>query len=180
VLDDQRDDQETMPRDASTGGRDEPPPTEDSDGGESEPIIDRATELEGHLRRALADLDNIRKRFEREVARERSSERARAALLWLPVVDDLERALQHADDDPTAIVEGIQAVHEHALAVLSRLGFPRFDDIGQLFDPHRDEAITTVDTDAPPGTVVATVRPGYGTDEDILRPAGVIVSRTSD
>jgi molecular chaperone GrpE len=61
---------------------------------------------------------------------------------------------------------------------LARLGFPRFDDVGRTFDPARNEAVSTIDTDAPDRTVVAAVRPGYGTDESILRPAGVVVSRS--
>lgn len=133
-------------------------------------------DLENQLRHALADIDNLRKRYEREAARERSYERARFALEWLPLVDDLERALEHADpDDP--VVEGVRAVRDKALAVLSRFGFPRFDDIGQLFDPQRDEALGQVDSAAEPGTVVAALRPGYGTSEALLRPAGVVVAR---
>jgi molecular chaperone GrpE len=139
----------------------------------------RAAGLEDRLRRALADLDNLRKRFDREVARERATERARAAALWLPIVDDLERALEHADADADSIVEGINTVRDQALTILEQLGFRRFDDIGELFDPLRDEAVSAIDVDAPPGTVVATVRPGYGTDEAILRPASVVVSRGS-
>jgi molecular chaperone GrpE len=137
----------------------------------------RAADLEDHLRRALADLDTLRKRFDREVARERAAERARAAALWLPVVDDLERALEHAGADATSIVEGVSAVRDQALRVLEQLGYRRFDDLGELFDPLRDEAVSAVDVDAPPGTVVATVRPGYGAQESILRPAAVVVSR---
>jgi molecular chaperone GrpE len=139
----------------------------------------RAATLEDHLRRALADLDNLRKRFDREVARERATERARAAALWLPIVDDLDRALEHAGADAGSIVEGINTVRDQALAILEQLGYRRFDDLGELFDPLRDEAVSAIDVDAPPGTVVATVRPGYGTDEVILRPASVVVSRGS-
>jgi molecular chaperone GrpE len=129
------------------------------------------------LLRALADLDNLRKRFDREVARERSSQRARVTAEWLPVVDDLERVLEHAQADPSTLVEGVRAVYEQAISVLDRLGFPRFDAVGDHFDPQRHEAVSVADADAPAGTVVATVRPGYGTDEDVLRPAAVVVAR---
>jgi molecular chaperone GrpE len=135
-----------------------------------------AEDLENQLRRALADLDNLRKRFDREATRARSEERARFALEWLPVVDDLERALEHADPgDP--VVAGVRAVRDRALAVLARFGFPRFDDIGELFDPMRDEALGQVVSPAEPGTVVAALRPGYGTADALLRPAGVVVAR---
>jgi molecular chaperone GrpE len=133
--------------------------------------------LESQLRRALADLDNMRKRFDREIARELAGERARVTAEWLPVVDNLERALEHAVVNPEAVVEGLQAVRDQAVATLDRLGYPRYDDVGHPFDPEKDEAVGTTVADAPEGTVVVAVRPGYGTSENILRPAAVIVSR---
>jgi molecular chaperone GrpE len=133
-------------------------------------------EADDRLVRALADLDNLRKRFEREVSRERSSQRALVAGEWLPVVDNLELALQHAQGaDPLAV--GIAAVHEQALSVLERLGFPRFDDIGKPFDPQRHEAVSAVESEEPAGTILTAVRPGYGHGESVLRPAAVVVAR---
>jgi molecular chaperone GrpE len=129
------------------------------------------------LRRALADLDNLRKRSERELARVRSAERADMAALWLPIVDDLDRAIQHAGTDDGALVEGVQAVRDQALSLLARLGFHRFDDIGKPFDPTRHEAVGVLEGEGEPGTVLAVVRPGYDAPGTILRPAGVIVSR---
>jgi molecular chaperone GrpE len=137
-------------------------------------------DLTGQLRRALADLDNLRKRYQRELTRERAAQRSEVAAAWLPVVDDLDRALQHAGADATALVDGVTAVRDQALALLNRLGFPRYEDIGQPFDPARHEAVATVVSDAPTGSVVATARPGYGTGERILRPAGVVVARDRD
>jgi molecular chaperone GrpE len=138
---------------------------------------DPVAELEDQLRRALADLDNLRKRFEREVAREREAERRRVASEWLPVVDNLERALQHASGDPAALVAGVQAVRDQAVAALARLGFPRYEDVGETFDPARHEAVAQVDSDTTPGTVAAVARPGYGSDGDVLRPASVVVTK---
>ena len=63
------------------------------------------------------------------------------------------------------------------LAVLAHLGFPRFDATGEPFDPARHEAVGVIDSDASPGTVVAAVRPGYGSGDSVLRPAGVVVAR---
>ena len=143
-------------------------------GGEAQAL--RAAALEAQLRRALADLDNLRKRLDREISRERASERARVAAQWVPIVDDLERALAHAGDSQDSVIEGVRAVRDQAVAVLERLGYPRYDDVGRPFDPVRDEAVGTAPAQAPRGTVVATVRAGYGEDETILRPAAVIVS----
>jgi molecular chaperone GrpE len=137
-------------------------------------------ETEDRLRRALADLDNLRKRYHRELARERNAERRRAAAELLPIADNLERALEHAEPDCPGLVTGIRAVHDQAIAALARLGFERFDDVGRTFDPARDEAVGAIDSDSPPGTVVAAVRPGYGAGEELLRPAGVVVSKGSD
>jgi molecular chaperone GrpE len=134
-------------------------------------------ETEDRLRRALADLDNLRKRYHRELARERDVERRRVAAELLPIVDNLERALEHAGPDCPALVDGIRVVREQAVTALARLGFERFDDVGQAFDPGRDEAIGAIDSEAPAGTVLAAVRPGYGDGEELLRPAGVVVSK---
>ena len=61
---------------------------------------------------------------------------------------------------------------------LADLGYPRRDDTGQRFDPARHEAVGSVPAgDVPPGTIAAVLRPGYGTDEHLLRPAQVIVAR---
>jgi molecular chaperone GrpE len=134
-------------------------------------------ETDQRLLRALADLDNLRKRLDREIARERAGERARVASMWLPLVDDLERALEYAGSADDALVAGVRAVYEQALAVLERLGFPRFEDLGKPFDPTRHEAVGAIGSDAPPGTVAATTRPGYGSETDMLRPASVVVAR---
>lgn len=137
----------------------------------------RAVDLEDRWRRALADLDNLRKRTDRQVAEAAARERAAVAGRWLPVLDNLELALAHAKPEPDPVIDGVRAVRDQAVAVLADLGFPRQDDVGQPFDPARHEAVGTVsDVDAPPGTVVAVVRPGYGAGERQLRPAAVVVA----
>jgi molecular chaperone GrpE len=137
----------------------------------------RVAELEDQWRRALADLDNVRKRAARDMDQQRTQERARVAAAWLPVVDNLELALAHAAADPGAIVGGVQAVRDQALAVLAGLGFPRRDDVGAPFDPARHEAVAAApDGQSTPGTVIQVVRPGYGEGERQLRPAAVVVA----
>src|SRR5271170_830100 len=138
----------------------------------------RLAEAEDQKLRALADLDNLRKRCAVQVERAEADARSQVARQWLPVVDNLERALEHAAADPRTIVEGIQAVRQQALGVLASLGFPRRDDTGATFDPVRHEAIaTTYDPRVPPGTVVQVVRPGYGEPDRQLRPAQVVVAK---
>ena len=138
----------------------------------------RLAEAEDQKLRALADLDNLRKRCAAQVERAEADARTQVAGQWLPVVDNLERALEHAAADPRTIVEGIQAVRQQALGVLASLGFPRRDDTGATFDPARHEAVAaTYDPRVPPGTVVQVVRPGYGEPDRQLRPAQVVVAK---
>ncbi|MDP9429838.1 MAG: nucleotide exchange factor GrpE [Actinomycetota bacterium] len=134
-------------------------------------------ELEDRWRRAMAEADNLRKRYERESAQQRARERAQVAAAWLPVLDHLDLALAHATANPTAIIEGVRGVRDQALAVLAGLGFPRRDDKGTTFDPTRHEAVAaTPAPHVPAGTVLEVVRPGYGEGERQLRPAAVVVA----
>lgn len=136
------------------------------------------TDLEDRWRRALADLDNLRKRYAREVSRERAVERDRVAAAFLPVVDNLELAAGHAAPGAGPVLEGVRRIVEQATAVLAGLGYPRQDEVGVPFDPNRHEVVTVVDDPGvEPGTVVAVLRPGYGDGPAQLRPAAVAVSR---
>lgn len=156
---------------------DEPPGS-----GTGEPV-DRSrqvAELEDAWRRTAAELDNVRKRCARDVVRAREQERASVAGSWLPVVDNLERALEHSSADPASVVEGVRAVLAQAVGVLADLGYPRRDDAGRAFDPSVHEAVGTVTGEGlTPGTVAQVVRPGYGPDGRLLRPAGVVVATRS-
>lgn len=144
---------------------------------ESQWAAERA-KLEDRWRRALADLDNVRKRYARELERERDSERSKVAGTWLPVVDDLERAVAHAGDQSEAIVAGVRAILDQAVHVLEQLGYSRDTEAGIPFDPQRHEVVGVVErSDSAPGTVVEVVRPGYGQGARQLRPASVVVSR---
>lgn len=137
--------------------------------------------LKDRLRRALADLDNLRKRHARERERERLADAKRLAAAWLPVLDNLDLALSYADADPSAIIEGVRRVREQALAVLAGLGYPRQDEVGVPFDPAQHEVVSVVnDPESEPGTVVQVLRPGYGEAERQLRPGAVTVTAPRD
>jgi molecular chaperone GrpE len=161
--------------------------TENRDGvseATSEPIVaqpdtdSELARLEDRWRRAVADLDNLRKRYARELDRERTVERSRVAGAWLPIVDNLERAISHAGAHSGVIVEGVRSILDEALQVLEHLGYPRDAETGVLFDPERHEVVGVVDNeDSPPGTVLEVLRPGYGHGSQQLRPAAVVVSR---
>jgi molecular chaperone GrpE len=148
----------------------------------SQPDADlELAKLEDRWRRAVADLDNLRKRYARELDRERTTERSRVAGAWLPIVDNLERAINHADDQSDAVVEGVRSILDQALQVLDQLGYPRDAQSGVPFDPERHEVVGVVDQpDSAPGTVVEVIRPGYGKGSRQLRPAAVVVSRRGE
>ncbi|MFE2449181.1 nucleotide exchange factor GrpE [Streptomyces sp. NPDC059426] len=135
-------------------------------------------ELDDRWRRALADLENLRKRHSRELERERAAERARTAAALLPVIDNLELALSHAEADPGSIVEGVKAIRDQAVNTLAQLGYEREAETGVPFDPARHEVVGVVeDPEAEPGTVVQVLRPGYGDPGNQLRPVAVAVAK---
>ena len=138
----------------------------------------RVREVEDLRLRALADLDNLRKRCATQIGQAAAESRASVAAEWLPVVDNFDRALEHSQADPDAVIEGVRSVREQALRVLAGLGYPRRDDVGAPFDPARHDAVAVLsDPDVAPGTVIDVVRPGYGDGDHQLRPAQVVVAK---
>ena len=145
--------------------------------------LERArAEAAGHydrLLRAQAELQNVLKRHDRERA-----ERARYAVEplardLLSVVDDLERALQHAGEESQVLAAGVELVHRSLLGVLSRHGIERIEAKGKPFDPSEHEAVAVVETsESAENTVVEEHRPGYKLSDRLLRPAMVAVARS--
>src|ERR1700737_1526143 len=86
--------------------------------------------LEDRWRRAVADLDNLRKRYARELERERATERSKVASAWLPIVDNLERAMSHAGEESSAVLDGVRSIICDAVQVLEHLGYPRNEESG--------------------------------------------------
>ncbi|MEV6283776.1 nucleotide exchange factor GrpE [Kribbella sp. NPDC051770] len=152
----------------------------DGDSGTPDPLAEarnQVTELTDRWRRTAAELDNFRKRSARESAQQRTDEQARVLSVWLPVLDNLELALEHAGSAPDGFVDGVRSIRDQALAVVDGFGYPRVDDRGEQFDPNLHEAVGTVPTaDHRPGTVLHVVRPRYGEKDRVLRPAAVIVA----
>jgi len=138
----------------------------------------RVKEVEDLRLRALADLDNLRKRCATQIGQAAAEARASVAAEWLPVVDNLDRALDNSLADPDAIIEGVRSVRDQALQVLAGLGYPRRDDVGASFDPARHDAVAVLsDPDVAAGTVIDVIRPGYGDGDHQLRPAQVVVAK---
>ncbi|MFN8476036.1 MAG: nucleotide exchange factor GrpE [Anaerolineae bacterium] len=126
--------------------------------------------------RALAELDNVRKRAERTAEQRLAGQRQSFFSRFLSVVDNMERALVHGDPgDP--LYAGVELTYKEMLRALAENGVERMDPTGQEFDPATDEAIDAVPMpDVPSGTVIEVLRPGYKYGDQILRPAQVRVS----
>ncbi len=136
--------------------------------------------MKDQLLRTLADFDNYRKRSRREAedAHKKGTEELLKALL--PVFDNLERAVAHAEQtsDAKAIADGVRLVLKQFVDTLERAGIQRVGGVGKAFDPLVHEAIQQVETDEhPAGTVVAEVQAGYSFHDRLIRAAMVVVAR---
>lgn len=127
--------------------------------------------------RAIADLDNMRKRTKREIEDARFDSKLKVLKEMLPVVDNLERALEHAASEASPLAEGVQLVLRQFQTALEKLDVIPIEAAGQLFDPKLHEAISQQETDAAPGTVVQVLQRGYCSDDRLLRPALVVVAK---
>jgi molecular chaperone GrpE len=136
--------------------------------------------------RALAEVENVRKRLERERDEARTYSVTRFARDLLTVSDNLARALaampadvrEKADDSLKAVLDGIEATERELQATLARHGVKPIDAEGLRFDPHLHQAIAEVPGSGKiPGTVVSVVQPGYVIGERLLRPAMVTVAK---
>jgi molecular chaperone GrpE len=174
------DERDTEADEGRASGERASPPEEPSPASQDDLNL-RLAEAEDRWLRAAADLDNARKRAARDVAMARDAERARAASVFLPVVDGLEDAVTYAKQVDQGLAEGVESIREHAIAALERLGYPRIDDVNVPFDPRVHEVVSVVErADLPPRTVVAVARLGFGTPERLLRPAGVVVTAAEE
>jgi molecular chaperone GrpE len=125
--------------------------------------------------RARSDLDNYRKRADRELERRVQEQTDRILREWLEVADTVERALAW-ENGIAPDQAGLRAVREQIEAVLAREGVRPVGDAGERFDPERHEAVgVVVPSDREPGTIAEVVRTGYSTDDRLLRPAQVVV-----
>jgi len=157
------------------GARAAPSDRSPSDLAECTELDARVAELEDRWKRAAADLDNYRKRFDRELQRLRLTERAAIFRAWLSVVDDMERALCSQGASSSPWYEGMEAIYAHMLEVMERFGIRPLVAQGEKFDPRMHEAVATANlADEPEGKIVEVIQTGYLLDGEVLRPAKVI------
>jgi len=143
------------------------------------------TELKDKLLRALAEMENLRRRTEREIADTRSYAVTAFARDLLPVADNLRRAIetipaearQTADAALAGLIEGVELTERELVKALERHGVRKVDPAGQKFDPNLHQAMFEAPHDSlAKGQVHTVVQPGYAIGDRVLRPAMVGVS----
>jgi len=150
------------------------------EGPPAEPVSDEPDYKDKWLR-AVAELDNVRKRARRDVGAAESRGIFKLARELLPALDNFERALAAAEAQPENrdhhLTDGIRLVQSELLGALARVGIEPDSPKGERFDPHRHEAVAQQPVDgAQPGTIVEVYSAGYTYGEDVLRPAKVVVA----
>ncbi len=129
--------------------------------------------------RLLADFDNYRKRTAAEVEAARRDGELRVLRALLPVLDDLSRALEHAQASPEAIIEGIKAVRDGFRRILSGMGVEAVPGKGAAFDPRYHEAIGVLEGEED-GRIAEVFQEGFTYQGALVRPARVAVTKKKD
>ncbi len=138
----------------------------------------KAQENWNSYRRAVAELDNYRKRMERELDNARKYAVERFAQELLPVSDALEAGIKSGAANPAALLEGAQATLRELQRAFDKAAIKIIDPIGQPFDPNWHEAMAVQESrEQAPNTVLAVIQRGYSLNGRLLRPARVIVSK---
>lgn len=173
-------DEETLM--AALGGAGGPDPRDE----EIAALKDEVIALKDRLLRTAAEMDNVRKRGEREKAEATLYAASNFARDILGVADSMERALaavplaerEAASPDLKNLLTGIELTDRELLNIFQRHNIRRLDAVGQKFDPHVHQAMFEVPTaDYPPGTVVQEIQKGFVVGDRVLRPAMVGVAK---
>ena len=145
----------------------------------------KADEYLALAQRTQADFENYRKRAARDATAAQERGAAKLALALLPAIDNLDRALAHADEVVAAdggngaesLVAGLRHVHSDLISALGNVGIERYSPEGEPFDPQYHEAVAQQPVEgAQPGVVVEVYQRGYRMGENVVRPARVVVA----
>jgi molecular chaperone GrpE len=156
-----------------------------------EPAREKATSLEERLKkaelaaaehhdawlRAKAEADNIRKRAQAEIASAHKFAVENFSAELLTVKDSLEAALAAESATVDGMKSGVELTLKQLKSVFEKFNVTEIDPVGQKFDPHRHQAISTVESDAEPNTVVQVLQKGYLLHDRVIRPALVLVAK---
>ena len=128
--------------------------------------------------RALADAENARKRAQADIAQARKYAAERIVEDLVPVMDSLEAALGASGAEAEALRAGVELTLKQLAGAFERAGVAEVNPApGQRFDPHRQQAMATAESDQEPNTVLAVLQKGYTLHDRVVRPALVTVSR---
>jgi molecular chaperone GrpE len=151
-----------------------------------EALTKEAADARDKMLRTLAEMENLRKRTQKEVADARTYGVSKFAGDVVDIADNLQRALDAvpadakaaADPGLKALIEGVELTERSLLNALEKHGVKKFDPSGEKFDPNFQQAMYEVpDASVPTGTVVQVVQAGYTIGDRVLRPALVGVSK---
>jgi len=133
--------------------------------------------------RALAEMDNLRKRFIKEKAELQKYANEKLILNILPVVDNFERAIKAAEDSDSIkhLLGGVKLILRQLMDILERAGVKSFESVGEKFDPYKHEALlATESTEHDPSTILEEIEKGYLLGDKVIRPAKVTVCRQKE
>jgi molecular chaperone GrpE len=159
---------------------------DDPEEGSVEALTREVAEAKDRMLRTLAEMENLRKRTQREVTDARTYGITAFARDVLDIADNLQRALdavpmearEAADPGLKALIEGVELTERSLHKTLEKNGVSRLDPLGEKFDPNFHQAMYEVpDSSVPTGTVVQVVQGGYTIGERVLRPALVAVAK---
>ncbi|MDF2178107.1 nucleotide exchange factor GrpE [Aliiglaciecola sp. CAU 1673] len=187
-----------QPQQAQQPNQENPEQQEQQQAEQVSPEQARITELESALAkaeataneqkdmalRARAEMENARRRAEGEIDKARKFALERFAGELLPVIDNLERALQVSDSGNEAVkpfVEGVELTLKSFLSTIEKFGMQAVDPKGQPFDPELHQAMAMQESaELEPNSVMAVMQKGYTLNGRLLRPAMVMVSRAPE
>jgi molecular chaperone GrpE len=130
--------------------------------------------------RLQAEFENYKKRIQKEKTDQMKFGNETILNALLPILDNLERAIEHGKDAKEAapLLSGVEITHRQFLNALEKFGVKTVPSAGEIFDPEKHEAVSQVASDLESNRVVAEVQKGYFFHERLLRPAKVIVSKS--
>jgi len=158
---------------------------------ENKKLKERNSKLENDIKeikeryiRTLADIENLRKRTKKEIEDVKKYAITKLLKDFLPVVDNLRRAVEHVSEEEkkdNPFVEGVILVYKQFHDALEKNSVKSFDSLNEKFDPSKHEALQMIENDeVPENTVITEYEKGYLIGDRLLRPAKVIVSKKSN
>ena len=130
--------------------------------------------------RAKAEADNIRKRAQADIANAHKYALESFAEELLPVRDSLQAALTADNATLDALRQGVELTLRQLASAFDKFAIKEVDPVGEKFDPHKHQAMTTVESDKAPKTVVHVLQKGYQLHDRVLRPALVTVAKPKE